>query len=316
MRSPFFSVQVRVPATSANLGPGFDVLGIALTLYDEFDVELGGGGPALSLEVSGKGADNIPRDETNLVYRALERAFKKAGRPVPAARIKIRLNLPVAGGLGSSSAAIVGGLVAANAALGNPFDVDDLVNLATGMEGHPDNVTPALAGGFCTALVKDGRVRYAAWREASLFKGLRAVACVPEFKVLTETARRALPGRVPRADAVFNAAHVALLLAAVRDRRFDLLGEAMDDRLHQPYRARFVPGMAAVIQAAKRAGAYGAALSGAGPTVLALSPANRAAAAGRAMERAFARHGARARAHVLKVDTRGARVVSIKGKAR
>ena len=309
-----FSVDVRVPGTSANLGPGFDVLGLALAIHESVRVTFGGDGPAVRVRAAGPGSASIPVDSTNLVVRALRALYRKAGKSLPAVDIQLDVRLPVAGGLGSSSAAIVGGLVAANESLGRPLDLSALIDLATDMEGHPDNVAPALTGGLTMAVRAKDAVRWVAWKEASLFKNLRAVVVVPSFQVPTAKARRALPARVPRADAVFNAAHVALLLGAVRSGRWALLGEAMDDRLHQPYREKLVPGLSAVIGAARRAGAHGAALSGAGPSVLALCAPAAAPRVARAMVAAFGRKGSRARSEILKIDTAGARVFGVSRK--
>jgi homoserine kinase len=302
---------VRVPATSANLGPGFDVLGIALGLFDELELSLWKRGerPPLTITVDGAGAGDIPTDSRNLAYRALVQVFKAARKPVPAVEFHLKVRLPVAGGLGSSSAAIVGGLVAGNAALKNKFSVEELVQMATDLEGHPDNVLPALVGGLCAGVVTKAGVKFVAWKDAALARNVVAVVCTPDFKVPTEKARRVLPTRVDRKDAIFNAAHVALFLSAIKEKRYDLLGEAMGDRLHQPYRAKLVPGLTDVIAAARRAGAYGAALSGAGPTVLALVSREKAANAARAMEQAFRQKGTKSLSRVLPIETRGARIL-------
>jgi homoserine kinase len=304
------SVRVRVPATSANLGPGFDVLGLAVGLYDDVTVHFWPRDhrPVLSVKAEGLGADDIPTDGRNLAYRAMRRLFLLAGKPFPSVEIHLAVRLPVAGGLGSSSAAIVGGLVAANTALGNQFSMDDLIETATSLEGHPDNVLPALVGGLCVGLVTKDGVKFVAWKDAFLARDLRAVVCTPNLKVPTERARRLLPSRVDRKDAVFNAAHVALFLSAIKEKRYDLLGEAMGDRLHQPYRAVLVPGLMEAIQAARNAGAYGAALSGAGPTVLALAPVGKAAKAAQAMENVFKRKKISSLSRVLKIETRGAMI--------
>lgn len=309
---PLFFTRVRVPATSANLGPGFDVLGIALGLFDELELCLWkkGDRPPLTVIVDGTDAGTIPTDSRNLAYRALVQIFKAARKPVPAVELRLKVRLPVAGGLGSSSAAIVGGLVAANAALKNRFSVDDLVQMATDLEGHPDNVLPALVGGLCAGVVTKEGVKYVAWKDAALARNVRAVVCTPDFQVPTEKARRVLPARVDRKDAVFNAAHVALFLSAIKEKRYDLLGEAMADRLHQPHRAKLVPGLMDVIAAARRAGAYGAALSGAGPTVLALASREKATDVASAMGRVFRQKGSRSFSRVLEIETGGARVRS------
>lgn len=303
-----FSVTVRVPGSSANLGPGFDCLGLALTIYDEWTLELPRGrAPALEIEVDGSALD-IPRNGRNLAYRAAREVFRRAGKKVPAMRLRLRSQLPMAGGLGSSSAAIVGGLVAANAALGNKFSLDQLVDMASKLEGHPDNVTPALAGGLCaSALYKDG-VSFVSLKRPAIFKGMKAVVCIPQFALATKKARAALPKKVSHGDAVFNVGRAVGVVLGFSERRWDVLGIAMEDRLHEPYRRRLIPGFDFVKRAARRAGALGTCLSGAGPTVLALAPAARAASVGRAMEMAFRRAGLRSQALALNIDTRGAAV--------
>lgn len=305
---PLFSTRVRVPATSANLGPGFDVLGIALGLFDEVTLTLWPRGHHPLLTVLVDGAEDIPTGPSNLAYRALVQVFKAARKPLPSVELRLKVRLPVAGGLGSSSAAIVGGLVAGNAALKNKFSVEELVQMATDLEGHPDNVLPALVGGLCAGVVTKEGVKFVAWKDAAFARNVVAVVCTPDFKVPTEKARRVLPTRVDRKDAIFNAAHVALFLSAIKEKRYDLLGEAMGDRLHQPYRAALVPGLMDVIAAARRAGAYGAALSGAGPTVLAFISREKAANAARIMEQAFRQKGTKSLSRVLKIETEGARV--------
>jgi homoserine kinase len=226
--------------------------------------------------------------------------------------LRLENRLPLARGLGSSSAAIVGGLAAANAACGGFLTRDELLRLAAEEEGHPDNVAPALLGGLCaSAMRRDGGVHCVSWRDEKIFRGVRAVVCVPAFELSTKRARAVLPDRVSRRDAIFNVSRTALLLSAFKERRFDLLAEAMEDRLHQPYRKRLIPGWDDVLASARKAGAWGAALSGAGPTILAFAPTAKAERVGRAMAAAFARHRTEARWHALSVDFRGARVVSV-----
>jgi homoserine kinase len=302
-------VFVRVPATTANLGSGFDVLGLALALYNDVYVTVRPSGLPLRIVNEGEGADSLPTNKQHLVYQAMSQLFQKARKPLPRF-LDLRLvnRIPLARGLGSSSAAIVGGLLAANTLLGNFFSLGELVILATKIEGHPDNVTPALVGGLCVCVQDNGRVHYGAWKERSLFAGLKAVVCVPSFKLSTQKARSVLPGRVPFGDAVFNISRVALFLTALKSRRFDLLGPAMEDRLHQPYRASLVPGLSAALLAARKAGAHGAALSGAGPSVLALAPTGKASWVAQAMEKGFSRCKVSSHSLILDVDFRGVKV--------
>ncbi len=294
-------ITVRVPATSGNLGPGFDALGLALRLHNTLALE-----PADShkIEVEGEGEATLPRDPSHLAYRAalavVHRAGSSARIPTPRAfRLRQHNRIPLARGLGSSAAAIVGGAAAANALLGGPLDPQALIDLATEIEGHPDNVAPALLGGLVVCAKTGAGVRWVRLAPASL--GI--VVAVPDYPVSTEDARRLLPAQVPFEDAVFNVTRTALLVAALTGGRVDLLAEATGDRLHQPYRERLVPGLKQVFAAARRAGAYGVALSGSGPTVLAFGDAR---GIGDAMAAAFRAAGAGCRTLDLEIDTDGA----------
>lgn len=296
-------VRVRVPATIANLGPAFDALGIAVSLYNTVELELG---PSPWVEIHGEGEGALPADDRNLVYRAAAAVAGAAGRR-DAFHLRCRNDIPLARGLGSSAAAIVGGMVAANAALGRPLEADVLLRLAVGFEGHPDNVAPALFGGAVVCGFSGGaQIVYTrltpAW-EAAL------VVAIPGFQVSTEDARRRIPAVVPFADAAGNVARTAALVVSLLTGRMELLTHAMDDALHQPYRAALVPGMQAVFAAARAAGAYGAALAGSGPSIVAPASVDRAAAVGDAMTRAFQDAGAVARVVVLHIDPDGATVI-------
>lgn len=291
-------VRVRVPATTANLGPAFDVLGLALELYNEIEVE-----PAERTEVAvaGEGEGSLPQDAANLVARAAQRAAEAAGRS-GAFRIRCRNRIPLARGLGSSASAIVGGLVGGDAVLGLRLGRDALLDLAWKMEGHPDNVAAALLGG---AVLVDASEDRLVWTRIVPRWDAVVVAAVPDFAVATDEARAALPERVSRRDAVANIGRTARLVAAMTTGETALLAGALRDGLHQPYRRRLVPGMDEVIAAAGAAGAFGAALSGSGPTIVALAPRERADAVGSAMVEAFARSRHHAAAMTLGVDTTG-----------
>lgn len=295
-------VFVSVPATTSNLGPGFDVLGMALGLRNELRLEVGPRpGPAL-IEIIGEGAAELPRGEDNLLLRSF-RALLPRRRFPRALRLRLLNRIPLARGLGSSAAARLCGLLAAAAVSGAPRE--RVLGLACRLEGHPDNVVPALFGGLRAAWVEGTSTRHFALR---LPRALAAVVCVPELKVPTARARAVLPARVPLADAARNGGRLAFLLGALERGRLDWLRFAMGDALHQPYRKRLVPGMEEVIAAALRAGAWGASLSGSGSAMLALTPRPRAAFVGSAMVRAFARRRLPSRALTLEVDRRGALV--------
>jgi homoserine kinase len=296
-------VKVSVPATTANLGPGFDCLGLALGLYNAVEMETADG--RLRITIDGEGLQLIPIDASNLVYRAVHALFEHVGEPLPALHIHLSNAIPLMSGLGSSSAAIVGGLVAANALLGEPLAADELLRLAIEIEGHPDNVAPALLGGLVVVVDVGGTPVYRRIETPPL----AVVVGVPDFRLATVEARAALPKQVPLADAVFNLGRTALVVQSLAQADYDLLASVMDDRLHQPYRAPLVPGLADVFRAARQAGAAGVALSGAGPSVVAFAPGQHDAIAD-AMCLAFADHGLDARAMVLETTTEGARVIN------
>ncbi len=295
-------VMVRVPATSSNLGPGFDCLGLALELYNFVELKVVPEG--LDVTVQGEGALEIPADESNLTLRAARRAFDLHREHPPGLSLRLTNNIPLARGLGSSAAAVVGGLVAANALLGNRLSKTELLRLAGEMDGHLDNVAPALLGGL-TVAVPDGAAALALRLEPPA--GLLAVAAVPAVNVYTPRARAVLPRDVPFADAVFNLGRVALLVGALTGDRLEFLAPAMADRLHQKYREQLVPGLPGVIEAALEAGALGAALSGSGPTVVALTDdPEKAGAIAAGMRETFAKLGLPAWTPTLAPDREGA----------
>lgn len=293
-------VRVQIPATTANMGPGFDTLGMALKLYNI--VEMEEIGTSLSIDVEGDGADKIPRHSGNIVNLAAEKVFKMSGYQPKGLRIKIINNIPLARGLGSSAAAIVGGLVAANILCGSKLGEKELLNLATEIEGHPDNVAPALMGGIVVSAQAEGEVRYSKIEPPVK---LRCVVAVPDFTLPTKLAREVLPQSVSMADAIFNVGRTALLVTALMKQDFQLLSIAMDDKLHQPYRANLVPGMKRVFAAAKLAGARGTALSGAGPTLIAFCDDSTHLIAS-VMKDAFLQSGVHARVMELEPNPVGA----------
>jgi homoserine kinase len=304
------TIAVLVPASSANLGPGFDILGVALSLYNEvrFSGDAWSTSPTkdLCLEIQGAGVIDLASDATNLVIQAAYAVFRKAKRWPKHLDAQLINRIPLSRGLGSSSAAIVGGLVAANHLLGNTFSYDVLLEMAVAMEGHPDNVTPALLGGFCVSGMFEGKPRHWIIPAAT---NLKAVVAVPELPLPTKAARAVLPKQVSMKDAVFTASRVAFLLGALVQKRYDGLGSSMEDVLHQPYRKRLIPGLMEVIAAARKAGAYGAALSGAGSCVIAFTPAGAVQKrVGLAMQAAFRKHGVTSQALHLNLENKGVRV--------
>lgn len=266
------TVRVRTPATSANLGPGFDALGLALSLHDEVEVTAEFGGPAAPVEVTvdGEGAGSVPLDERHLVVRSLRAAFAELGEQPSALRLRCRNALPHGRGLGSSAAAIVGGVVAARALTGLTAH-DDALAVADRIEGHPDNVAACLLGGLTVAWRDDAGAARAT--RVDVHPDVAPVVCVPSFEVSTEKARGLLPDTVPHADAAANAGRAALLVHAL-GRQPDLLLDATADRLHQHYREPAMPATYALVTAL-RADGLAAVVSGAGPTVLVLATGDR-----------------------------------------
>lgn len=296
------SATVEVPATTANLGAGYDCLGLALALHNEVRLALA---DADSVEVDGEGADSLPRDRTHLVLGAAQAAADAAGRHLPRLTLRQLNRIPLARGLGSSSAAIVGGVVAANELLGLGLTDKRMVEVAARVEGHPDNVAPALLGGLTVCCTVGDEVLV---RRLDVASGLACVVAIPDFEVATHDARRVLPQTVPHEDAVFNLSRASLTIAALVSGSFELLAESTRDRLHQRYRAPLTPGAEEAMEAALEAGAYGAALSGSGPTVAAFVGDSREEV-GQAMVNGFQRAGIAAESRVLALSHDGARVI-------
>ncbi len=265
-------VTVEVPASSANLGAGYDCLGVALGLTNRVEVEVRGWSRGeIDLTVDGEGADELAADRTNRCVQGIEAALREVRGELPDGvgwRLEMHNEIPLARGLGSSAAATVAGLVAGNALLGEPLTQADLLRLATAIEGHPDNATAALLGGFTACAIVDGTieaVRFDAPRD------LRAILFIPDLRLPTAEMRAAVPKKVPLDDAVANLTRVALGVAGMATGRYELLRVLMVDRLHEPARAAVYPQLPRLVEAAREAGAIGACLSGAGSTVLAFS---------------------------------------------
>ncbi len=296
------SVTVIVPATTANLGPGFDCIGAALTLYNEFKftrLEEGG----LTIHVTGTEAERVQTDESNLLYQAFLKLYQYIEQTPPSVKMEIQLGVPLARGLGSSATAIVGGLIGANELAGTPVSELQVMELAIAMEGHPDNVVPALLGGCRLAATSD-----AGWEicDVPWHQDIIPVVAIPDFELSTKEARRVLPTQVSRADAIFNTAHLGLLLRGLQTGKGEWLRAALQDRLHQPYRQALISGYDAVNAAAVAAGAYGMVISGAGPTLLALADPTQSKAVEMAMLTAWQEAGITAVVRSLGVDTQGA----------
>ena len=297
-------VTVRVPATSANMGPGYDCLGMALDIWNTIEVRASSD-ETPSVTVQGEGAGELSPDVNNLVYRSMEALWLRVGIGPPPVQVRCNNQIPLKRGLGSSSAAIVGGLVAANHVAGSPLAQDDLLELATEIEGHPDNVTPALLGGM--QLVANHLGKLVAC-PVPVPQSLSAVVLVPDVAIATEDARAVLPQQVSRSDAVFNMARTAALVNAMASSRPQDLAWATDDKLHQPYRLKLFPAMEAIFVGAMSGGALGVFLSGSGSTILALTQGNEQTVAG-GMRSAAAQAGVSAYTMLTKPSQRGAHVV-------
>jgi homoserine kinase len=303
--SPLRQVRVKVPATSANLGSGFDIFGLALQLYNTYTLTLtceAGWSVSLPSDI------DLPRDENNLVFRAAREVFLRLGVLPPSLHLAQEIDIPLDRGLGSSASAIIGGLVAANMLTGSTLDSTTLLAIATEIEGHPDNVTPALMGGMTLCYATGAQHRYLA---LPIPQNVQIVVVIPDFEVSTSQARSVLPDQVSRSDVIFNGSRTALMVAALYQKRYDLLAEAMDDRLHQPYRAALVPGMTEAIAAGYAANALGVALSGSGPSLIALTQHETSAVAA-ALSDAFACQGITCETRILQPDTTGADGVEMK----
>ncbi|MEM9484262.1 MAG: homoserine kinase [Cyanobacteria bacterium P01_F01_bin.116] len=266
------TAQVTVPATTANIGPGFDCLGAAFTLYNHFTFT-----PAdsLTITITGKEAKRLSTGPDNLVYTSYEAFYNHLQKPAPPVHITIDLHVPLSRGLGSSSTAIVGGLVGANLLAGSPLNQDQLAALATNLEGHPDNVVPALLGGCQLAVHQPNNpltICQIPWHESIV-----PIVAIPDFELATIDARRVLPDSYSRADAIFNAAHLGLLTQALGVGNGEWLSRALRDRIHQPYRKTLIPNYDDIHTNTLVAGAWGLVISGAGPTLLALASQENAA---------------------------------------
>jgi homoserine kinase len=302
-------IHVRVPATTANLGPGFDALGLALDLWNEAVFEAKDyGNPPITLTMEGEGAETLPTDAGNPIAEAALQIYRLTQKPVGAFHVHCVNRIPLGSGLGSSSAAMLTGMLGANALLGNPFSDEEVLKLAIETEEHPDNVAPAMLGGLVASIVYGGRVISIKLPALAHRRPIHATVVLPDFDFPTKQARAILPERVPRGDAIYNISRAIMVTEALRTGDLELLGKAMTDRLHQPYRIPLIPGAQTAMEEARRAGAAAVALSGAGPSLIAFT-AKRDDIIGAAMRRAFENAGMRARVFNLVPTSQGASTV-------
>lgn len=299
-------VIVKVPATSANCGPGFDCLGLAVTMYNTFTYELLPEGQ-LELAVEGEGHGTMQASLHNLAFASFYKLWQKLTDDPTGLRVRMRNNIPLSRGLGSSSSAIVAGLMAANTMTGNTLAKEDLVDLATEIEGHPDNVAPALLGGFTISFM-DNKETHTLRLEPG--KKLKLIALIPAMPLSTAKARAVMPQMIPLTDGVFSMSRAALLVASIIKGDYSKLNLALEDRLHQPYRLPLIPGSLEAIAAAREAGAYQGIISGAGSTLMAYAPMDaNTTAIGDAMQQCLKLHGLDSSYQILNVDLEGAKVL-------
>ena len=310
-------VSVKVPATTANLGPGFDCLGLALPLYNTITIEetvLPGTGVEINVLVNENMTDefsleHVPMDENSIIYKAVELLYNSIGQTPSELRITIHSEIPIARGLGSSASVIVGGLIAANELLGHPADEAALLSIATEVEGHPDNVTPAIVGGLTLASTEeDGSIIY---RKLDWPQEWVLTLCVPEYELPTEISRSVLPKDVPLEDAVFNAQRMGMFIEAVHTRDAELMKAALKDKLHQPYRMKLVPGLEKIMENLKHEeNVLGCVLSGAGPAILVISLKNNIDKMKAIVKDTWDVLNIKARLFTFPVESKGAQVIS------
>ena len=305
------TVTVTVPATTANLGPGFDCIGAALSLYNRFQFSRlePSATEKLKITVTGQEAAKVKIDDRNLAYQAFIKLYGYLNQSPPPVAIHINMQVPLARGLGSSATAIVGGLVGANELAGKPLSQVEVMQLAIELEGHPDNVVPALLGGCRLAA---SNTPSGSWEICDIpwHPDIVPVVAIPDFELSTAEARKVLPADYSKADAIFNAAHLGLLVRALETGNENWLRCALQDKIHQPYRQSLIRGYEAVQQAVVNAGAYGMVISGAGPTLLALTDTTNADAVEKAMAAAWGEFGVKADVRAIGLDTEGSQILT------
>lgn len=310
-------ISVKVPATSANIGPGFDCMGLALPIYNTVTIEetvLPGTGVEINVladsdAIDQASLDHIPLDENSIVYKAVELLYNSIGQTPSELKITIHSSIPVTRGLGSSSSVIVGALLAANELLGRPADEAALLSIATEIEGHPDNVAPAILGGLIIAAQEDdGSVTY---RKLEWPEEWALTVCIPDFELATEIARSVLPKEVPMKDAIFNAQKLAMLLHAVNTKDSELMKTALKDRLHQPYRMKLIPGLDKIMDNLKHfENVLGCVISGAGSTILVISEKNDLDKVRNVVKETWANQNIKCDIRTLSIENNGAQVIT------
>lgn len=301
-------IRIKVPASTSNLGPGFDTLSLALDLYNEFTFKVTDGGLKIKQQIPGK----VPEDSNNLVYKSFCEAFKKLKKNPPGIELDIKCNIPLAAGLGSSASAVLSGLLAGNFLLNNALSKEEILSLATKIEKHPDNVSSALYGGL-TISVTSGESVYVGkfpWP-----KELLIIVVIPDFDLPTSISRELLPLKISFGDATFNVSRTAYLLSCLLNKNWNGLRIGFQDRLHQPFRKDLVPGMEEVLQVGLNCGALGSTLSGAGPTLVAfVNNKEKAEHIGKTMTSKWEEFKVKSSCKVLNVAEEGAKVETLVAK--
>ena len=298
--------KIRAPATSANLGPGFDSLGLALQIYNEFsfkktkkeDVEVNLKSSTIEEKIK------LPLEE-NLVYKSMEYLFKKEDKPFEGIKIEEEIQIPISRGLGSSATAILAGFFGANKLLGNPYSRKELLNMSIEMESHPDNIISSLNGGLNISVMEKGE---SIFKKIKVSEKLQTVLVIPDFQLNTKELREVLPKKVEHKDAVFNLSRTALLISSFYDNDWELLSTAMQDKIHQDYRSKLIPGFKEVLENAFDKNALGVALSGSGPSLLAFTLGN-GEKIGKAMKESFLNNDIDSEYEVTSIDNEGLKII-------
>lgn len=311
-------ISVKVPASTSNLGPGFDCIGMALPIYNTITIEetvLPGTGIEINVLNDSETADDLlmdhmPMDENSIIYKAVELLYNSIGQTPSELKITVQSQIPIARGLGSSASVIVGGLLAANELLGRPADEVALLSIATEVEGHPDNVTPSIVGGFVlTSLEDDGSVVY---RKLNWPEEWQITVCIPDYELSTEISRSVLPKEVPMQDAIFNAKRLGMLIQAINTKDAELMKIALQDKLHQPYRMKLVPGLDKIMDNLKHEeNVLGCVLSGAGPAIVVISQKNNLERIKSIINDTWEEMNVKVNIMTLPVETQGAQIINV-----